>query len=295
MEQLTSTTGERITWTSFLGRILRRAIFLALFCYAAPCLLLMAMESRLIYLPPATSIPLQQAETLGGEGVWFTAEDQTKLHGWFFRQGNTDRAILYFHGNGEDANQNLWLGAQFRDRLNASVLVFDYRGYGQSEGAPNEKGVISDGIAAQRWLAKRVNLEPIEIILFGRSLGGAVAVAAAEQLGARAVIVQNTFANMTDVAAEHYPLFPVRWLMRNRYYSQQRITHYDGPFLQFHGTNDIVVPIALARPLFEAAPSKQKHFVEIPAGMHNGPLPDFAFDALKAFLDALEPVGNLTQ
>jgi pimeloyl-ACP methyl ester carboxylesterase len=165
--------------------------------------------------------------------------------------------------------------------------VFDYRGYGHSEGVPTENGVISDGIAAQKWLAKRTNLSPREVILYGRSLGGGVAVACAETLNARALIVENTFANMVDVAADRYPIFPVRWLMRNCYFSQERISRYQGPFLQFHGTNDVVVPIELARPLCAACPTDQKQFIEIPDGDHNSPLPEFCYEALVKFLDSL--------
>ena len=194
---------------------------------------------------------------------------------------------MYFHGNGEDADLNVGTAAELRDQLQASILIFDYRGYGHSEGSPYEDGVVSDGIAAQSWLAERLKTRPGEIILYGRSLGGGVAIAAAEELGAQAVIVHGTFANMVDVAAGRYPFVPVRTLMRNTYRSQQRIANYDGPFLQLHGTRDIVVPIELAKPLCEAAPSATKRFVEIENGTHNGPLPEYCFATIVEFLDSL--------
>jgi fermentation-respiration switch protein FrsA (DUF1100 family) len=213
--------------------------------YLALCLLLVAMESRMVYHPPLPRNAVQEAENLGGQEVCFSAPDKTKLHGWFFPHATSVRGIVYFHGNGEDADLNVDTAAELRDQVQASILIFDYRGYGHSEGSPYEDGVVSDGIAAQNWLAERLKTRPEEIILYGRSLGGGVAIAAAEKLGAQAVIVHGTFANMVDVAAGRYPFVPVRTLMRNTYRSQQRLANYDGPFLQLHGTRDIVVPIEL--------------------------------------------------
>ena len=112
-------------------------------------------------------------------------------------------------------------------------------------------------------------------------------VALAEQLGARALVLHNTFANMTDVGAHHFFYLPVRLLMRNRYPSAERIKNYDGPLLQIHGTADQIVPLQLARPLFDASPSAHKQFIEVPGGTHNDPLPPVAFDALVAFLENL--------
>lgn len=173
--------------------------------------------------------------------------------------------------------------------MNASILVFDYRGYGHSEGSPFEAGIILDGVAAQQWLAEQTDLSPDEVILFGRSLGSAVAVAAAEQLGAKALVLYGTFSNMDDMAASRYPFVPVRLLMRNTYHSQERIRHFAGPVLQFHGTSDELIPIEFARPLFDAVTSKHKQFIEIPNGHHNDPLPEDFCENVDEFLSGIEP------
>jgi fermentation-respiration switch protein FrsA (DUF1100 family) len=260
---------------------------LILFAYLAVCLLLAAMETRMVYHPPFPRDATEQARIMGGEEVWFNAADGTRLHGWYFPLADSRRGIVYFHGNGEDADLNVDTAAEIRDRLQASVLIFDYRGYGHSAGSPYEDGVVSDGIAAQRWLAEQMGVQPQEVVLFGRSLGGAVAVAAAAELGAEAVVVHGTFANMVDIAAGRYPFVPVRALMRNPYRSQERIANYPGPFLQLHGTHDVVVPIDLARPLCAAAPCAAKRFVEVENGTHNGPLTDHCFETIADFLDSL--------
>jgi fermentation-respiration switch protein FrsA (DUF1100 family) len=219
------------------------------------------------------------------EDVWFNSADGTKLHGWFVPHPEPKRAILYCHGNGEHIGCNVELAARLRDSLSASVFLFDYRGYGRSEGRPSEAGCIADGRAAQEWLANRAGGRPSDIVLMGRSLGGAVAVALAAEQGARALIVENGFPTMPEVAAVHFPWLPVVWGMRNRYDSLSRIRQYRGPLLQSHGVADDLVPIALARRLFEAAGGRSKKWIEFPELGHNSPWPTQYYDELAAFLD----------
>jgi len=219
--------------------------------------------------------------------VSFEAEDGTALHGWFFAHKKPRYAILYCHGNGEDISHNAVTMDFLRDTLEASIFLFDYRGYGKSEGSPYEEGVILDGLAAQRWLAEKMQLQTDEIVLMGRSLGGGVAVALAEQQGARALVLQNTFASMTEVAAGKFPWLPVRWMMRNRFSSAERIVGYKGPLLQIHGTADRVVPYAQGQRLFAAASGQPKQWVENAGGTHNGPLPDQYYETLVEFLSDL--------
>ena len=145
------------------------------------------------------------------------------MHGWFLDHPEPLDAVLYCHGNGEDISFNLDLARLLRDELDAAVLLFDYRGYGKSEGKPHEAGVVADGLAAQRWLAERTGRSPRRTVLIGRSLGGGVATAVAAQQGAQALVLQSTFTRMTDAAASHYPWLPVHWLMRNRYDSLARL------------------------------------------------------------------------
>jgi len=253
------------TLKSTLWRISRTLLI----SYLAICVVMIVFERELVYHPPTPLPNDQQSGQLGGEEVWLQAADGTKLHGWFFAHENPRFAILYGHGNGEDAERNSRLMARLRDGLRASVLIFDYRGYGLSEGTPHEDGIIQDGVAAQSWLAKRMQLSADQVVLYGRSLGGGVMVALAEQLGAKALIIHGSFANMTDVAADRYFWLPVRLLMRNRYESEKRIKHYDGPLLQIHGTADRVIPLRLAKPLLKASPSRNKQFIEVPGGTHN--------------------------
>jgi fermentation-respiration switch protein FrsA (DUF1100 family) len=151
--------------------------------------------------------------------------------------------------------------------------------------------VVEDARAAQRWLAQRVGLSTSEIVLWGRSIGGAMAVQLAADPGARGLILERTFTTLPAVAACHYPWFPTRWLMRNQFDSMSRIGAYRGPLLQSHGTADEVVPFAQGKQLFEAAAASPKQFVAMPDVTHNGPNDGDYYTVLQRFLDRLRTPG----
>ncbi|MEM8865711.1 MAG: alpha/beta hydrolase [Planctomycetota bacterium] len=252
--------------------------------YLVVLLLMTCFERWLVYPAP----PYDRSDWSPGgeefEDVDFQSTDGTKLHGWLLELDQSDRVVLYFHGNGEQVADNADLISFLSEHLNATVFLFDYRGYGKSEGKPHEEGLIADGIAAQRWLADRTGKPADEILLVGRSIGGGVAVACAAELGAEALVLQSTFNRLTDAAANHFPWLPVRLLMRNRYDSMKRIQQYDGPLFMSHGTADSVVPIELGRQLFDAAPSDKKEFFEIEDRDHNDPQTSDYYHALQDFL-----------
>jgi uncharacterized protein len=253
--------------------------------YLILVLVLMIFERWLVYPIPPLERGDWQPAGLAYEDVRFQSADGTKLHGWFVPHPSAKRAILYCHGNAEQVGDLPDLLAYLRDTLRASVFVFDYRGYGHSEGRPDEAGCIADGLAAQEWLAQKTGLRPDQIVLMGRSLGGGVAVAVAAEKGAQALVLENTFPSVVDVAALHYPWVPVRWLMDNRYDSLSRIQRYDGPVFQIHGSVDGLVPIAFARQLFEASPSREKRFLEMTDRGHNDSWPTSYYRELATFLD----------
>jgi fermentation-respiration switch protein FrsA (DUF1100 family) len=143
-------------------------------------------------------------------------------------------------------------------------------------------------MAAQRWLAEREGVETHDIVVMGRSIGGGVAVAVAAEQGARALVLENTFSKMTDVAAFLYPWLPVRLVMSNRFNSVRRIQNYHGPVFQCHGTADEIVPIELGRKLFDAAPGRVKHLHEVPYGRHNDSPPPAYYAALANFLGRVD-------
>lgn len=276
----------------FPRSLLLRGVRIAAVCLLGLVLLMLFIENRMVYPAP----PLDRSDWapigLAFEDVFFESADGTRLHGWFFEQPRTDRsgagrAVLYCHGNGEQVADNGPLMAYLSEQLDAAVLVFDYRGYGKSGGRPSERGVVADGLAAQRWLANRTGRRADQVVLIGRSIGGGVATACAAELGAEALVLQSTFTRLTDAAAHHFPWLPVRWLMRNRFDSVRRIAAYPGPVFASHGTRDQVVPFQQGQNLFDEAPTDRKQFFRIDGGRHNDPQPQAYYPALRAFLDGL--------
>jgi fermentation-respiration switch protein FrsA (DUF1100 family) len=251
-------------------------------------MLIKIIERSLVYPRPSRERGDWRPRWLRPQNVWFRAADNTKLHGWYVPYPDARRLVVYSHGNGEHVADQASLVARLQTHLQATVFVYDYRGYGRSRGKPTERGCLADGMAAQRWLAEKEGVGVEDIVLVGRSLGGGVSVAAAAEQGARALVLEATFSRMTDAAAHLYPYLPVRLVMRNRYNSVRRIQGYEGPIFQSHGTDDEVVPLSLAQSLFESSPSRMKEFYEINFARHNDTPPPAYYAALSAFLDRVD-------
>jgi hypothetical protein len=246
----------------------------------------MFFEESLIFLPSKFPAGDWAPVGLEFEDAWFKSADGVRLHGWYCPHPSPRAFVLFAHGNAGNLSHRAPVLRLLRNALRASVMIFDYRGYGRSEGRPNETGVCRDAIAARDWLARREGTSAEKIVLMGRSIGGAVIVDLAAREGARALVLESTFTTLPDVAAVHYPWAPVRRLLRTRFNSLEKIPRFAGPLLQSHGDADEVVPYELGRRLFEAAVGP-KQFVTIPGGDHNGP-PDARYlAALDSFLESL--------
>lgn len=256
--------------------------------YALVVVIAMLLETRLVYPAPTISEGDWHAGGVAHSDVTFRSRDGTMLNGWYFQDQDPQAYVVFFHGNAEDITGVAQMIDNLRKRFHITVFAFDYRGYGHSEGRPNESGLIEDGCAAQRWLARRANIPLNRVVLWGRSLGGGVAVGVAIEQPPRALILERTFSSMVDVAAFHDPWLPIRLLMRNRYNSAARIAQYHGPLFQAHGSADEVVPMASARSLFAAAASAHpRQFIVMPNVTHNGPATQNFYRSLGLFLREL--------
>jgi len=219
------------------------------------------------------------------EDVWFNAADGTRLHGWYCPCDDARAAVLYCHGNGGNVSYCSRDLALLQHRLRVSVLAFDYRGYGRSHGVPTVEGVLKDARAARQLLAKRAGLDPAEVVLMGRSLGGAVAVRLASEAAPRGLILESTFSSLREVASQHYPA--LAWVVPpEKLNSVSAISRYDGPLLQSHGSADRTISYASGKRLFAAAKGP-KTFVTIPRGDHNDPQTEDYYRKLDGFLDGL--------
>ncbi len=241
----------------------------ALIAYLVAVIMLMSIERRLIYPIPDSQAGDWAPSGIHFEDVWLDTADGHRLHGWFLPAAKPLAFALYFHGNGEDVSSCGPELSTWRDSLQTSILVMDYRGYGKSSGKPLETDLISDGILAANWLANREGISPSELILWGRSIGGGVAAGMCQSIQPKAMILECTFDSLTNVASRHIRWLPVSYLMRNRYPSATRLVDYQGDVLMWHGDADTIVPIACGQKLFDAIGSARKLFIESPGRGHN--------------------------
>jgi len=248
-------------------------------------------QDRLLFLPnvPGRALQLSPAHLgLAFEDLQLPTEDGETLHGWYIPAAQDARTLLFFHGNAGNISHRLESLAIFH-RLGLNVLIIDYRGYGRSTGTPSEAGTYADASAAWRYLTETRALDPARIVLFGRSLGGAVAIELASRVRPAALLVESTFTSVPDMAAQLYPWLPVRWLARLRYPSQARIARILCPLLVLHSRGDEIIPFTHAQALYAAAPHPKLLFA-MRGGHNDGFLATGGayVDALAAFIAALD-------
>lgn len=236
--------------------------------YLGLLLLLRLAESRLIYfpgpqralLPPDTALelPVQRVETLTEDGV--------KLVGWAIPADSQAPWLIICNGNSGNLSQ---FGRPVHYaglyRLGLNLLTFDYRGYGESGGAPTESGLYRDAAAAYRYLREGRRIPAQRIVVFGHSLGSAVAVDLVARFPAAGLIVDGAFTSAVDRGQELFPYVPVRWVAGSRFGSLEKMAGLTIPKLFLHASADEVIPLAHGRRLFEAA-SPPKTFVELEGG-----------------------------
>src|SRR6218665_1159080 len=257
----------------FRSRALRRAILLPVIAYCVVIAMLWFWEKSLVYHPmSATEGDWSIGARKGFEDVTFAAADGTRLHGWFKDHHERRAVVLFLHGNG--GNVPLWSYSvdDMIRRHRVAALVFDYRGYGKSEGTPGEDGLYADTRAARKWLAERTGVRESDVVLVGRSLGGGVAVHAASEVAPRGMVLISTFTTLPAVAGYQFPWVPTSLLMSQRFDSLSKIKTYEGPLLSAHGDADRTIPFAMGEALFAAAPSSNKTFIRMPGVGHNDEL-----------------------
>ena len=220
------------------------------------------------------------------EDCWFRSADGMRLHGWLIRHARPKAAVLLVHGNAGNLTHRAERAVQLSHRYQASVLVFDYRGYGRSEGMPTIDGVLHNARAARELLAEREGIAEQAIVLLGESLGGAVAVDLAAHDGARGLILESTFSSLKEAAATHYPSMLVDMFVADRLNSVASIRNYRGTLMQVHGDADRIIPLALGQKLYMAA-NEPKQLLVVPGHDHNDPLSEAYYKSLDEFFNRL--------
>ena len=225
-------------------------------------------QESFIFFPDRTLTATPRDAGLGYEEVPLSTEDGVTLGAWWVPAERARATLILCHGNAGNISHRLHLLVPMYS-LGLNVLAFDYRGYGHSEGRPSEEGTYRDMDAAVAYALSK-NGEPIRLVFFGESLGGAVAIESATRHPCSALILESTFTSIPAMAARHYPWLPSR-LLTIRYDSLARIRDARCPVLVMHSPQDEIVPFSMGQALFEAA-QEPKAFAELAGGHNDGGL-----------------------
>jgi hypothetical protein len=267
----------------------------AILAYLAVLALLRLFEGRLIYFPgqQRSLLPPSAALDLPVERVEIPNEGDVRLVSWVIPApgGPGGHWLLICHGNAGNLSEFdrpvHYAGLR---GLGLSLLAFDYRGYGESNGTPSEQGVYRDAEAAYRFLRESRGVPADRIILFGHSLGSAVAIDLASRVPAAGLIVEGAFTSVVDLGQELYPYIPVRWIAGSRFGSIEKVARIRVPKLFLHAESDEVIPLAHGRRLYDASP-EPKVFVQLQGGHGDA----FDVDSARYFGSIAEFMAQLTR
>jgi fermentation-respiration switch protein FrsA (DUF1100 family) len=219
-----------------------------------------------MFFPSAYPIGNWNADAYGlrAEDEWLRTDDGVRLHGWLFRAADANAPlIVWFHGNGGNLTDRAPIAAEFA-RRGISVFVFDWRGYGRSEGSPSESALYRDAMAAARFAAAHAT--PDRIVLYGESIGGPYAAYAAAHAKARCVVIENSFPSLAAMGNALYRPLPAGWFAPFAMRTTQWLNDSNLPVLVLHGKHDAVIPFALGMELFDGLRGPKRLFVSDRAG-----------------------------
>ncbi len=226
-----------------------------------------SLQRKMIFFPTSALAYTPADFGLPYEDVRIRTSDGVTIHGWMVPCDGSDVTLLFFHGNAGNIGDRVENVRRLHE-IGLQVFILDYRGYGLSEGSPSEQGLYEDAQAAYTHLLSRDDVNTERIAIFGRSLGGAVAVDLASRVPCRRLILESTFSSAADMAGHILPILPLGRLVTERFDSASKIDKVRAPLLQFHGTQDEIVPYRLGQKLHESA-REPKEFVPIPGATHN--------------------------
>lgn len=245
--------------------------------YLAACIYLFRQQARFIFFPSSVIETTPKAFNLDFQEVWLpvttTSGKVEKIHGWWIPASTAKaKTLLYLHGNGVNIGANAAHAHRFH-QMGFAVLIIDYRGYGRSEGSfPSEESVYQDATTAWDYLVKQRKIAPNNIILYGHSLGGAIAInLAAQHPEAAGLIVDSSFTSIAEIVNTRgqLRLFPVELILNQRFESIKKIKSLQMPVLFIHGTDDSVIPFSMSKQLYAAAPQPKQLFIVPNAGHNN--------------------------
>ncbi len=244
------------TWVQRMAYIIVSIIAVVLLLWAY----VRRLENKNLYFPTREMEQMPEDFGLEYQDIFLTTADRVKINGWYFPSREPQGVVLFFHGNGENISQRIDV-AQFFHERGFEVFLVDYRGYGRSKGRPSEQGLYNDAKASYDFLVNEKSKRPEEIIVYGFSLGGAVAIDLASRVDISLLIVQSGFTSAEDMGKRLYPGVPLRRFIKQRYDSILKIDKIGVPVLIIHSPDDEVIPFEHGKRLYEKA-REPKAFVE---------------------------------
>jgi fermentation-respiration switch protein FrsA (DUF1100 family) len=241
------------------------ALLIGLGVYALIVAYMFFNQRQLLYHPDAKRVDPTTIGITGAEVTTIATPDGEKLVAWYAPAAAGQPTVLFLHGNaGSIAERPLRF--QYYRKTGFGVLYLSWRGYGGSTGQPSEHGLLVDANAAYDWLMGK-GVSPDKLVVVGESLGTGPAVQLAAAHPVAALALEAPYTTMVDVARYHYGWLPVQLLLLDRFDSLDTIAKVHAPLIIIHGDADPIIPFALGKRLFDAAP-EPKRFVAIPGGTH---------------------------
>lgn len=265
-------------------------VILWLSVVASACRLDMLDHQYLYFPSPWEPRDWKAVSGLPLEDVWITTPDGVRIFGWYVEPPAHRAVVLWYHGNAGNVTHRLDNLAELY-RRGLAALIIDYRGYGRSEGRPSEEGLYADGLAAYDYLKDVRSVQPSRLVLFGRSLGAAVAGEVARHRQAAGLILESPFPSVEAVARTLYAGLPAHLLLHARFDLAARLKEVRIPVLVLHGDHDTIIPFALGQQVYAAA-NQPKRFFHIPGADHND---TYLVGGEGYFQELLHFIGRVTQ
>ncbi len=243
------------------------------------------LERKALYYPSSQIEFTPAALDLRYEDVFFKSADSVELHGWFVPAQDPFATVLYCHGNAGNISHRVEIAKMFNEKK-MNFFVFDYRGFGRSKGRPTERGTYLDAKAAYEYLVNRKNIDPAQIVIYGKSLGAAIAIDLAAYVKAGAIISESGFTSTRDMAGAIFPFIPLWLFVSKNYNAIDKIHKVDMPKLIIHSRNDEIVPFAQGERLFQRAGQPKDFYIM--HGGHNDAFYIYSEECMQRIVDFLK-------
>ena len=234
---------------------------LILILYLVVTLGLYIFQRKLLYYPNFNSHLTGEGLIHSFENINIKTKDNINLKGWFHLKDPEKKTILFLHGNAGTLDNRIYK-LNFLGNLNVNFLIIAWRGYSGSTGKPSEFGLYQDAKSALNWLNSK-EITDDKIVLYGESLGTSVAIEVGQNKDFAGMILESPFTSMIDLGGKHYPIFPIKLLLKDKYESKNKIKNIKFPVLIMHGEKDKIVPFYMGKEIYNLANEpKSKYFTE---------------------------------